>query len=730
MKKIYSFVLMAAMLLVGTNAWAQIVATVTGDGAGSYGSLQEAVNKIPAGGTATITLEDDITLSAPVIIPQVVGDVTDAQKVVNREMQHITLNLAGYDISNEGSYYGSIFILFKGELNIIGEGTISRYNGNDSHWAGSWGNFSKAAIVVLGADGNAANATADRSKQEWSVLTIGENVKVESKSSSPAVANADPTKAKAAGIEGGFGIGIQDFKASDITNYLSAYVTLANLGYSTLYPGDNHPMWWANGTTASASAGAAFGVKVIVKGHVEAHHRGINVVGHVNQSAKAVENADKRTKAEYPFYAHNYPYIKIEKGAVVECKKDGLESGNGGIYGGGWAVVDICGTVKGQTGVFLKGGDVVVDGGYVLSTSTAAAQTNPDYGQNVSGNAIFITSAGNYAGETNVAVEGGATIEAGTNGAAIVDKYVTTGNNAVEQPTVQHVDIIEGTIDGGTLGGIVVTAGTASNGKTTIINADIEGGVKITTVDNQTKEESTATATNAQLSAMVPGTTNIDETPTDEPDYNVTSPEVGKIVVEPNTAKNVTLNAFGFATYSFESETTGARRKLPSGVTAYVTTGAVNSNDELVLSPIGDNKDIPAGLGVILVGTESQECVLSLDTENDPASIDPEDNKLFAASTYQASYATDENTFIYVLVGNELYRYKGTEMKANKAYLKLSNAATSYGAPQRIKMVFAETQDVENVEFEAVKAVKSIENGQVLIKRGEKVYNVQGQIVK
>ena len=112
MKKIYSFVLMAAMLLVGTSAWAQLnVATVTGAGAGNYKSLQEAVNAIPAGQTATITLLRNVTLSAPVVIPQVTGDVTEAQKVVNREMQHITLDLGEFNISASQSYYGSAFIL-------------------------------------------------------------------------------------------------------------------------------------------------------------------------------------------------------------------------------------------------------------------------------------------------------------------------------------------------------------------------------------------------------------------------------------------------------------------------------------------------------------------------------------------------------------------------------------------------------------------------------------------
>ena len=702
MKKIYSFVLMAAMLLVGTSAWAQLnVATVTGAGAGNYKSLQEAVNAIPAGQTATITLLRNVTLSAPVVIPQVTGDVTEAQKVVNREMQHITLDLGEFNISASQSYYGSAFILLKGELNIVGNGTISRNDAESATWAGSWGNFSKSTIVVCGADGNKTTSASDRSKQEWSILTIGKDVTIEGKGH------------KADGTEGGFGVCIQNFNESNFKDKISA-IQFANLGYQTIYTtaenNANGKLWWDNGS----NAGCAFGVKVIVKGTISAYQRGINIVGTVNQSAKAVENATKRTKTEYPFYEHNYPYIVIEKGAVVECEADGLESGNGGIYGGGWAVIDIYGSVKGQTGVFLKGGDVVVDGGLVQSTSTAqAAGTSANYGGNVSGNAIFIASAANYSGATNVAVEGGATIDAGVAGAAIVDKVATDANATA--PTVQHVEIIEGTLEGGTLGGIVATTGTASN--TTILDATIENGI---TINGEP-------ATTVQIAnMMVPGSTNVpgssQQDLSGESDFVITVPtNTTNIIVEPNTAKNVTMNANGWASYSFESNPV-AYRQIPAGLTAYI--GTVVDGTELTLVKV--TSTIPSGKGVLLHGTENTK--YSLNLSETVSSFDFNANLLKPASAFDAD--KDDSKNIYILHGEEIWLYTGDEFKDNKAYLPFDGAATPAGAPARIKMVIAETQDVENVEVEAVKAVKFIENGQVLIKRGEKVYNVQGQIVK
>ena len=85
---------------------------------------------------------------------------------------------------------------------------------------------------------------------------------------------------------------------------------------------------------------------------------------------------------------------------------------------------------------------------------------------------------------------------------------------------------------------------------------------------------------------------------------------------------------------------------------------------------------------------------------------------------------------VYVLKGNAFLEYVGTNaLAANKAYIQLP-AAGPNNAPARIRMVINGTTAVENVEAEAVKAEKFIENGQVFIRRGNEVYNLQGQIVK
>lgn len=73
--------------------------------------------------------------------------------------------------------------------------------------------------------------------------------------------------------------------------------------------------------------------------------------------------------------------------------------------------------------------------------------------------------------------------------------------------------------------------------------------------------------------------------------------------------------------------------------------------------------------------------------------------------------------------------YVGTNaLAANKAYIQLP-AAGPNNAPKRITMRFNGTTAVDNVEAESVKAEKFVENGQVYIRRGNEVYNLQGQKV-
>lgn len=513
MRKIYSLVLMATALLIGTNAWGQTltVQLVNHDDATKskkYPTLQAAIDAIGADQTGTITLLDDQELTQCVLIPNLTAaDTVGKIRIANRERQHITIDLAGKSITTASTANTACIALIKGELNIIGEGSIERYNN------GYVGNWNRGAIVVSGTDGMKAGYTGtwpntkgnggsvtipdfckvDRSKQEWSSLYIGKDVTVTSEST------------------GSFGIGVQDIGSSIPDGFNKDF-----LGYTCLYTKDNAndnvstlPLW----NCPSTEAWSCFGVKIVIDGKVYGERRGINVLGSINQTPGTVEEGvTSRKYATYPFYDHYFPYVKIGKDANVYCKQSGIsDDGNGGIYLGGWAVIDIEGTVHGQTGIMVKAGDVLVQDGSVYSDSPNF-NSDGNYHGTVEGSGIFVTSSASYAGESSVTITGDSYI-AGKGGCAIIDVCATSTS---EQTTtaVSHIDITGGTIVAGGKGAISLGAGTE-------VNTDITGGIVDGKVDIGDAVDPNQRA-HADVTDLLPNTTNYHTTVIEDEDGNKT----------------------------------------------------------------------------------------------------------------------------------------------------------------------------------------------------------------
>ena len=81
-------------------------------------------------------------------------------------------------------------------------------------------------------------------------------------------------------------------------------------------------------------------------------------------------------------------------------------------------------------------------------------------------------------------------------------------------------------------------------------------------------------------------------------------------------------------------------------------------------------------------------------------------------------------------VGMGMYRYVGTNLGAHKAYMIL-NAAPSSGAPARFLFRHEEdAQNVKNVQSGNAQCAKVLRDGQLIIIKDGKEYNVQGQLVK
>lgn len=109
MKKFYSLVLMAAMLLVGTNAWATNVAKVViGENENFYESVETAFAAVQAEETATITLLQDA------------NGWNSAIEIVNKT---ITLDMAGFNMP--GGDAARIWIKLGGHVKIVGQGVLS-----------------------------------------------------------------------------------------------------------------------------------------------------------------------------------------------------------------------------------------------------------------------------------------------------------------------------------------------------------------------------------------------------------------------------------------------------------------------------------------------------------------------------------------------------------------------------------------------------------------------------
>lgn len=418
----------------------------------------------------------------------------------------------------------------------------------------------------------------------------------------------------------------------------------------------------------------ANGARIDVYGHLNAQKYGIKVNGDV-----------KDPQGEARTYS---PFVYVHAGAEVAT----LDNSSNAVaaYSSGYARWRIEGTCSGATGLYVRSGNVELVDATIAST---AAYDDPAPGKKsgveAGGSAIVVESNNNYQGGIQVTIAGNTTVTA-TSGYAIEETVpVSTDHTEVE-----NIIIESGTISGG-VGAIIVSQKTVTNAESDVT---IYGG--------------TITATNSQGETVKVGDEgSLTDLLPKGADASAIATSGNTITV--NAGYHVTLNAAGLATFSAEETT-----KIPADLKVYQA--GTMSSGELVLNLVSDAY-IPANTGVILYGTSGQS--YSMLIKSGTTTTDYSDNTLKAYTAWASRTAP-----VYILHGNELWQYTGTNFPANKAFLQLPANA---GAPARISMRFNETQAVENVAPEAVKAVKFVgEDGKLYIRRGEAVYTVQGQLVK
>ena len=435
MRKIYSIVLMAAALLIGTNMQAESVA--------SWDALRSALED---GGEVTLSQDIDVAYDATTFKSILIGaknSAGTALAVDGTAPAAATLDLAGHNITITANSFADInpFVLTKGSLTVTGTGTIEVK-----------GKLNKSTNVffVFGAD--EANKVDPKGTNPFSKLVIDANVSVKTNNGSVIAIDALTVKHKA----------------------LTQTKDFANKGYAT--------------------SGMAYGVFVDVKGSLiselpqaganEKKCYGIKVNGLVKKPAD---------EANYKYA----PYVYVEPSAVIIADNSADMDGATAIYASGYGQWLIKGNCSGATGVYISSGVVTIDDATVKSAAEHNAPGSGTHA-NGSGSAIVINSRSNYQGEVVVTVSGDSKIQS-TSGYAFEDVINTKDTNSkVDSISIKGGSFEGGTLGAvsittatATQGEVKVNGGNVSGGSSNIGDQTLaqflntQGGTHATLVEDE-----------------------------------------------------------------------------------------------------------------------------------------------------------------------------------------------------------------------------------------------------
>ena len=440
MRKIYSLVLMAAALLVGTNAWA----TTYNKSVATYQQLINAIeggtDTYQAGDEVNITLTNDIDTTFTYDRNR--GDQSTVfPKAMTSEIykgQIINLNLNGHNINSKAMY---VFSIYYGKLYITGQGTVAnlleRYRSDtqqdDQHRTA----FAEASVIfMLGI--NVPNCDPHRS-----YLNVGPEVNI--------MCN-----------KGKCGVYVNQIATDDGT-------------HATTYKG--RQLDWSAEDAATYVKNSktyhykdAYGVYAEIFGTVHGLRYGLQMSGNIN-------------KKDVPSESNNpsLPTYVVHSGAVVYADNDDSECC--GMYLGGYCRAIIGGTIYGSTGVYVKSGVVAITDAIVYSNweGTDYKPASAGSGADAYGSGVVIDSNVNYAGEIDVTVAGDTKIT-GASGYALDEKVTyTTPGGATTQVTT--IDITGGTFETGEngQGAITISEPTkeANEDKTQVTTIIVGGGTNV-----------------------------------------------------------------------------------------------------------------------------------------------------------------------------------------------------------------------------------------------------------
>ena len=554
MKKIYSIVLMATALFIGTNVKAATISVGTAD------QLVQAF--------ADAVDEDVIQLSADITIPGYDGTSSrTVSKVkyyyyynmpfITIDGKKLTLDLNNFNIQDEaGKYRKIIFYLRKGELNLVGPGSIICDN-NQSGVANNDPSGGYPVYVSGNGDHTAAGAV------DGSKLIIGNGVKLVGNAAGAyidGVTNAH--QLSGAYVDGMSGTAQQIVDEARKTNTKAPAAV--------------------KGTDGKAAAFHAY-IEVMAGAKIQGRKYGAQISGNV----KSVPAEGER---DY------IPTIYIHEGAEAYTL-DGTQNYSVGAYSAGFGHFIVEGNVHGASGIYAKGGIVDVTGNAVVSSdaSTYQAAVGQNSGVGASGSAIIMDSNKAYAGAMEITVSGDAQVT-GNGGFAVESTVTTATTNQVEGIALEG-----GNFTSGDQGGFDIAP----------VIADVNAEIKIdgATFDNSDEVALILAATNEDhvVSQIEDAEGNIiivvvESSETVVPNFNLNNlTDADKNKHIELTASEQTLNKdveFAYLSLKKNADGDGSIVTIPAGKTMKVGTIVIDGASQIIVEP-GAKLVVTAADGIV-----------------------------------------------------------------------------------------------------------------------------------